>query len=107
MAKRSVWTLPVGLVLSSLGVSAFGTTHIWDLGGLNTIRLGSDIGSQGNIEIGPGRSTVDVANGSPDSVRCLSVDQLGVLGRPELGIGEHNVLDTVMADPNDRVVDCD
>jgi hypothetical protein len=42
------------------------------------------------------------------------MDQLGAVGggigapaQPELGVGEYNVLDSVLTDPADRIVDCD
>jgi hypothetical protein len=81
-----------------------------DLGGLNnSIHLGPHIGfSEGSyVGLGPGSSTVDVANGVFDRVECLRGEQTGITDQPDLGIGQHNALDTVTADPDDHVVDCD
>lgn len=80
--------------------------QVWmtDLGGPNRIVLGGMSAQLSSVTLGPGASTVDVRNGVKDRVDCLK--GLASFAAPP-GIGTANQLDTVVADPNDEIRDCD
>jgi hypothetical protein len=88
----------------------YGAAHfVYDLGGANTITLGPNApGSWRNgIDVGPGKSTIDVQNGGLDWVQCLTAYPVTLSDLPDTELGPQNALDTVTADADDQILDCD
>lgn len=87
--------------------------RVRDDGGPNEIGLGAAcVGCAPHeqlVEVGPGASTIDVRNGDIDYVFCVSAHRVlsGLNFAPgSLYPGEYNVVDSVLADPQDHIDGC-